>query len=474
MQQIIKISALGFLLLICGFYTKGQFIQEILDYKPAPGQFINLVSTGTPDAAASIAGSDRRMVSLGAAGGYIVFRFSSPIINHPEHPYGVDFTLFGNPLPEWSEPGVVSVMKDENHNGLPDDTWLELAGSDHFFSNTRFLNRVIYKEPKAPATDIAWYDNGGQSSLMVQNSFHTQSYYPGEVFPAEFYRDSCGFQFTLIRGNLIRHSETGSKSLRRAFGYADNTLPGDLSSSLPDNPYTTVIEGYGGDAFDLSWAYSPDFGYADIDTAHFVKVQCSMYGIPGEVGEVSTELTGGRLSTPQAFDFEENRLLILEDIPAELPAGEHRLQAYFFENGRHLPEEEIHWVSTGTGDPVHEDGSVLISRDTDLEIIASARNGDVQSGMLRVRFQDPTGYESFNIFNELNFKIFPNPAMDFITMELSRDTRVTIFDMTGKVLFQSNIRPPGRNLNVSEFSQGLYYISAQNIAGVSVHSFIKR
>ena len=76
-------------------------------------------------------------LSLGAFGGSVVFRFEEAVENHPDNPFGVDFTIFGNPMAQWSEPGVVLVMEDENGNGLADDTWYELAGSDHHFSSTK-------------------------------------------------------------------------------------------------------------------------------------------------------------------------------------------------------------------------------------------------------------------------------------------------------------------------------------------------
>ena len=84
-------------------------------------------------------------MSLGGFGGYVVVGFDQPVVNDPRNPYGVDFTISGNAFEAaakgyWSEPGAVMVMRDDNGNGLPDDTWYELAGSNYWFMNSR---RVI-------------------------------------------------------------------------------------------------------------------------------------------------------------------------------------------------------------------------------------------------------------------------------------------------------------------------------------------
>ena len=38
-------------------------------------------------------------------------------------------SIKGNQFPDWSEPGIVWVMQDENGDGEPNDTWCELKGS---------------------------------------------------------------------------------------------------------------------------------------------------------------------------------------------------------------------------------------------------------------------------------------------------------------------------------------------------------
>ena len=127
--------------------ARAQYISQVVEYLPAPGQFINSMPWGSPVSASSLIGGVNGSLSLGAFGGKVVFRFEEAVENHPDNPYGIDFTIFGNATSEWSEPGVVWVMKDVNENGLPDDTWYELAGSDYYFSTTLRHYEVEYFNP---------------------------------------------------------------------------------------------------------------------------------------------------------------------------------------------------------------------------------------------------------------------------------------------------------------------------------------
>ena len=75
-------------------------------------------------------------ISLGLYGGYVVFGFDHPVVN-VEGEY--DMQIFGNGFQAHntstaggsSEPGIVMVSRDVNGNGIPDDPWYELAGSEY-------------------------------------------------------------------------------------------------------------------------------------------------------------------------------------------------------------------------------------------------------------------------------------------------------------------------------------------------------
>ena len=120
--------------------TASYYATRMIEYMPAPGQFMS-EEWAQPNVDYAI-GEEGVGVSLGGFGGYIVFGFDRPIVNHPQNPYGVDFLVKGNSFTGgtygvWTEPGAVQVMQDKNRNGLPDDgEWYELAGSDYYLCPT--------------------------------------------------------------------------------------------------------------------------------------------------------------------------------------------------------------------------------------------------------------------------------------------------------------------------------------------------
>ncbi|MCK5079740.1 MAG: hypothetical protein KAR09_07330, partial [Bacteroidales bacterium] len=249
----------AYFFIILGFafncFAQAQYISEVLEYKPAPGQHINAAPWGWPGSAYSVIGNINGSLSLGAFGGYVVFSFDEAVENHPDNPFGVDFSIFGNPIQDAAEPGIVSVMKDENGNGLADDTWYMLAGSDHWFSGSFNHYEVTYSNPGS-ATDVPWSDNVGNSGFIYTNSAHEQPYYPDvDSFPA-IHPDQYLLSGFRISGAIDSSSLAYVKSCQRAFGYADNRLRGAAPYTVPDNPYTPEKENSGGDAFDISWAVS--------------------------------------------------------------------------------------------------------------------------------------------------------------------------------------------------------------------------
>lgn len=123
----------------------------LVAFLPAAGQFVNegANSSGWGGAFTKknantlkgiVEGYVSTGVSLGSFGGYVVMDFGEPakdatgkvtggIFNDAANAYGVDFTLYGNALSSWAEPGCVQVSEDG-------ETWYTLAGNLHYQTPT--------------------------------------------------------------------------------------------------------------------------------------------------------------------------------------------------------------------------------------------------------------------------------------------------------------------------------------------------
>ncbi len=367
-----------FIVLVSLKQVQAQFISEVLEYKPAPGQFINTAAWGLPSSAESLQGTMSGALSLGAFGGYVVFKFDNPVENHVNNPYGIDFVIYGNPLknlstPEmnnnvtWAEPGIVSVMKDENNNGLPDDTWFELAGSDYFFSTTQKNYEVTYTNPGGDkAADVPWTDNLGDSGYVYANSFHSQVYYPlPDNFP-EINATRYTLKGTRIKDYVDRSNPSFITAAGRPWGYVDNNLR-NTYNGLPDNPYTDNIEeGSGGDAFDIDWAVDANGNYVELDRVDFIKVHNGTFADAGWLGEVSTEITGAFDVAPDASVSEwDSTSLVLNNIPVLVNLGErYQLEAAFFVRGRKTDVVNMKWTATPESKVSIDENNLLTTIDT--------------------------------------------------------------------------------------------------------------
>ena len=275
------------------FAQNSPYVSRVLEYKPAPGQFINTQTWGSPLSAQSVIGGVNGHVSLGAYGGYIIVGFDHSIKNDSNNPFGVDFTIFGNAFTGWSEPGIVQVMKDDNQNGLPDDTWYELKGSKYDSATTVLNYFIMYVNPGS-CTDVPWRDNLNRRGAVLTNSYHTQAYYPStDSFPnVNIIRET--YNGTLITGNIDDSNPSYIRSFALDFGYADNHIKQSGNPvTEPDNPNTVnTLEGAGGDAMKIEWAIDTQGNPVNLDEIDFVKIHTGLNRMCGWLGEVSTEICG--------------------------------------------------------------------------------------------------------------------------------------------------------------------------------------
>ena len=266
--------------------------ERVLEYTPAPGQFINELKTGgfdgtqtTMEAAIAYAEerlSDENWVSLGGFGGYIVVSFDHSIANSGDY----DIAILGNSFAGSSEPGVVWVMQDENGDGEPNDTWYELAGSETGKAETIQEYSVTYYRPSGTMMPVQWIDNLGNSGeIDYLTQFHRQDYY----YPLWIEEDSYTLRGTCLAPRNYDASGNGSYWVNDKYdwGYVDNYSPIDR---LTDEE--NAEGGINVNHFKISNAIDCDGEPIELDYIDFVKVQCAVNAKSGWLGELSTEVCG--------------------------------------------------------------------------------------------------------------------------------------------------------------------------------------
>lgn len=250
---------------------------SVIEYLPAPGQFINEGYTAGTMAAACAYAKERLeqslYVSLGGFGGSITVGFDRSIANSGG---GDDFAILGNSHANSSEPGIVWVMQDENGNGEADDTWYELRGSETGDAGTVQDYSLTYYRPAADGMAIEWTDNAGGSGTIDRMSTHTQAYFPAWVTTATY----------TLRGTRLKPLNTLVESewvlSSYGWGYADNyEAAGRKDADKPAANY-----------FSIKNAMRTDGSSVNLEYIDFIKVQTGVNGKSGALGEISTEVCG--------------------------------------------------------------------------------------------------------------------------------------------------------------------------------------
>lgn len=284
------------------------YIARVYEYRPAPGQFVNDMPEyeSGDDYTVMLAKAEEQlaggrmpgMITLGGYGGYVVFGFDHTVVNKQNEP---DFKIYGNALPYEgdgrggsAEPGIVMVSRDVNGNGIPDDPWYELAGSEYYKSATMKGYRITYFAPEAnkPAepdpednhvtdrTYIRWTSNeaGKENGYITRNTYHTQPYWPEWVKEEEI-----SYEGTKLADNFINTNGDNSYFVQVPYewGYVDN---------LPNNQDK---------GFDIGNAVDSEGKPVTLDGIDFVKVYTGVNQSCGWLGETSTEVAGAEDLHPE-------------------------------------------------------------------------------------------------------------------------------------------------------------------------------
>ncbi len=285
-----------------------KWISEVLEFLPAPGQFVN-TTTADMAAAKRLAytvedgklHAGRSTVSLGGFGGYIVFRFNHDVVNRD----GVDFVILGNAFgdaqyPQYSnsEPGIVQVAFDANGNGVRDDDepWYELKSENRAEEVECTGYEITYYRPDdlSAISDISWTDNFGGSGVIPTvevAQFYSQCIYPlGGYFADGNVPEKLVFRGTKLKNNAKNMGGDGEAQYwtheTLSVGYADN-FSDDYDAVVGNDPDTR-----GGNKFDISDAIDADGNPVALDKITFVRVYNPINQQCGWVGETSPEICG--------------------------------------------------------------------------------------------------------------------------------------------------------------------------------------
>lgn len=269
--------------------ASSPFITKVFEWTPAPGQYINDFGANNFDAeitqeeAANWAFNrleNKSYVSLGAFGGYIITGFDHSVRNTGNYEIGVFGNAFNSAKGGSNEPGILYVMKDENGNGLPDDTWYELIGSDSFTNGTIRNYAVTYYRPTENGQPVKWKDNlGNTGQIDYLGSFHNQPTY----YPIWIKSDEYTLYGTCLKAKTIQNPNTGNwENPPFDWGYADNMGLDNISIYGISNC----------NRFNISDAVDKNGDFVYLDFIDFVKIQTGVCSTAGWLGEVSTEILG--------------------------------------------------------------------------------------------------------------------------------------------------------------------------------------
>ena len=252
-----------------------SYITKVLEYVPAPGQFVHLIPAyASGDDASSMCTkclnnfNSSSLVSLGAYGGYITVGFDHTIANVQGE---YDIKVLGNAFEGSAEPGIILVSADTNKDGLPNDEWYELKGSEFDNATTSHNYEITYYKPANSTDKVQWTDNQNGSGY-VQRTIRTQAYYPQWINA-----ETMTFKGSRLPDVGVYNSSL-SKWVMTAydFGYADNQ-PNDSD----------------GCKLKFDWAVDKNGNSVTVKGVDFIRIYTAVnQAIGGGVGEVSTEVSG--------------------------------------------------------------------------------------------------------------------------------------------------------------------------------------
>lgn len=322
--------------------ARGQsdFATAVLEYRPAPGQFVQnplyndpTRALGPPVGGGTVTQDNTKVVSLGGFGGSITLAFDHTVMDDPRNPFGMDAIVFGNaiwaggdPTRRFAEAAIIEISRDVNGNSIPDDPWYVIPGTH--------IGKTV--PPAHQATVQFWDDDFDDPTYPPMNPLWLPVGLAGQwsteaiLLPPE-----------VFNGPVVVNPLGPDSTLEGVYGYADvspTLILGDTDGdnivddpfatpetfyTRPDDPYTVGITpgSGGGDAFDIAWAVVPETGEpAGLDGFDFIRITNGVNRVNGILGEISPEISGVADVRPVLSDFNADGRVNSADISAFLAA----------------------------------------------------------------------------------------------------------------------------------------------------------
>jgi hypothetical protein len=286
--------------LSCGLASsataQSPFATAVVDYRPAPGQFVNNElfndpgkALGRPYGGGFEEPGNSSLVTLGGFGGSITLAFDHTVMDDPANPFGVDAIVYGNalwvssdPNRRWVEGGMIEISRDANGNGLADDPWFLIPGSH-------------IADPAGQYETQSWDDDIADLTYPPEDALWLP---PGEsgAWTTAAYRLPAIFEVTVMENPLGLDAEDEG-----VFGYADCSPTMDLPDGAlaeefytrPDYPLRVGLTPGcgGGDAIDIAWAVDAVTGEpTGLEGFDFLRVTTAVNVVIMPFGELSPEI----------------------------------------------------------------------------------------------------------------------------------------------------------------------------------------
>lgn len=310
---------------------ESPFAARVVDYSPAPGQFVNHAqfndparALGPPHGAGLVDADNTSVVTLGGFGGSITLAFDHTVEDHPLNPFGLDAIVFGNafwfggdPDERWAECAVIEISLDVNGNGLADDPWYLIPGSHIQDPAAQWSTRTwddVTADSTHPPAGASWIPPGA-TGVWTTSAYQL----PAAIFaqvtvlnPAWGTGREGVFGYGDCSPTLLLGDLDGDN------GVDDPTISPEAFYTVPDDPFTVGITSGsgGGDAFDIAWAVDATTGEsANLPGFDFIRLSNGVDAVLGPFGEKSPEIDAVADVAPDSFgDADEDEDIDLVDV----------------------------------------------------------------------------------------------------------------------------------------------------------------